>query len=322
MPEVIAHGELLIDFVPTIGGQPLAAVTEFERAAGGAPGNVAAGLARLGVSVGFLGQVGDDAFGHFLESTLADCGVETQALEFTAEALTGLAFVSLTAKGERDFVFYRSPSADMLYARDQIDHSYLRSARLLHIGSISMIAEPARSATLRAVEIAREAGMTVSLDPNLRLNLWPDSNTARAAIEQLWPLAQIIKISEEELDFLTDQPGDLPSAARDLWHPELQVLFVTQGECGCTCLAPGHHQEVEGFEVPVVDTTGAGDGFVAGALKGLLAEPEAVRDRVRLRELCRYANAVGALTTTRRGAIPALPSAAEVEEFMQGASNE
>lgn len=317
MPQVIAHGELLIDFVPTVSGQSLAEVATFERAAGGAPGNVAVGLARLGVSVGFFGQVGDDAFGHFLASTLAESGVETQALAFTSEALTGLAFVSLTAEGERDFVFYRSPSADMLYSPDQIDRDYLQSARLLHLGSISMIAEPARSATLLAAEAAHQDGMLVSLDPNLRLNLWPDARAARQAIEQLWTWGHIIKISQEELRFLAGDGRSLVDSARTLWHPELQVLFVTRGREGCLCLTEELELEVPGFEVQVVDTTGAGDGFVAGALSRLLEAPEELAEPSLLREICHFANAVGAMTTTRRGAIPALPTIAEVKEFVE-----
>lgn len=318
---MIAHGELLIDFIPAASGQRLGAVSTFQRAAGGAPGNVAVGLARLGAAVGFLGQVGDDPFGHFLEATLTKNGVDTQALEFTSEALTGLAFVSLTAQGEREFLFYRAPSADMLYSADQIDLAYLQSAKLLHLGSISMIAEPARSATLRAAKAAHEAGMTISLDPNLRLNLWPDAEAAREAVELLWPLAHIIKISAEELSFLTDDRGDLVESARALWHSQLRALFVTQGRDGCTYLTEGVEGQIDGFEVSAVDTTGAGDGFVAGALKGLLEAPDSVRDQAQMREICRYANAVGALTTTQRGAIPALPSAASVQEYMEQAAD-
>ena len=315
MPAVIAHGELLIDFVSTANGVSLIEAPSFLKAPGGAPANVAVGLARLGVSAGFMGQVGDDAFGHFLAQTLRENKVEVTALRFSGEARTMLAFVSLRADGERDFMFYRHPSADMLYTAADVDANYIRSARAFHFGTISLISEPARSATLQAVKIAREAGLLISFDPNLRLNLWPDAEAARAAMRSGWSLAHVIKVSEEELAFL-GQTDDLVEAARQVWHANLRVLIITRGQAGCRYVSAAFNGEVAGFSVTVTDTTGAGDGFVAGLLKGLLAQPAAQLDEDRLRVICRYANAVGALTTTRRGAIPALPTAEQVETFL------
>ena len=308
MPAVISHGEMLIDFVSTVSGVSLLGAPSFLKAPGGAPANVAVGLARLGVSAGFMGQVGDDAFGHFLAQTLRENNVDAAALRFSREARTMLAFVSLRVDGERDFMFYRHPSADMLYSAADVDADYIRSARAFHFGTISLISEPARSATLQAVKIAREAGLLISFDPNLRLNLWPDVEAARAAMRSGWSLAHVIKVNEEELEFL-GQTADLTEAARQLWHDDLRVLIITQGKAGCRYVTAAFNEEVTGFDVAVTDTTGAGDGFVAGLLKGLLAQPDAHLDENRLRIICRYANAVGALTTTRRGAIPALPTA-------------
>jgi fructokinase len=315
MPAVISHGEMLIDFVSTINGVSLLEAPSFLKAPGGAPANVAVGLARLGVSAGFMGQVGDDAFGHFLAQTLCENNVDVAALRFSPEARTMLAFVSLRVDGERDFMFYRHPSADILYSVADVDANYIRSARAFHFGTISLISEPARSATLQAVKIAREAGLLISFDPNLRLNLWPDVEAARAAMLSGWSLAHVIKVSEEELVFL-GQTDDLTEAARQLWHDDLRVLIITQGQAGCRYVTARFDGEVAGFSVTVTDTTGAGDGFVAGLLKGLLAHPDAHLDEDRLRIICRYANAVGALTTTRRGAIPALPTAEQVEAFL------
>jgi fructokinase len=315
MPAVISHGEMLIDFVSTVSGVSLLEAQSFLKAPGGAPANVAVGLARLGVSAGFMGQVGDDAFGHFLAQTLRENNVDVAALRFSREARTMLAFVSLRVDGERDFMFYRHPSADMLYSMVDIDADYIRSARAFHFGTISLISESARSATLEAVKIAREAGLLITFDPNLRLNLWPDADAARAAIRSGWSLAHVIKVSEEELEFLS-QTADLVEAARQLWHDDLRVLIITQGKAGCRYVTSAFSGEVIGFDVDVTDTTGAGDGFVAGLLKGLLAQSDAHLDEDRLRVICRYANAVGALTTTRRGAIPALPTAEQVEAFL------
>jgi fructokinase len=316
MVDVIALGELLIDFVPTVSGVTLIEAPAFKKAPGGAPANVAAGLAKLGMRAGFMGKVGDDAFGRFLAQALEQVGVDTAALCFSAEARTALAFVSLRADGEREFMFYRHPSADMLYTPDEVNDNAerIRSAKILHYGSISLISEPSRSATLRAIEIARSAGLLLSYDPNLRLNLWPDAEAARAGILLGWPLAHLIKVSEEELAFLagTDDPE---AAVRKLWHPDLRLLVITLGKAGCRYATPRFSGQVPGFEVKAVDTTGAGDGFVAGLLKGLVDHPQAEGDEAQLRAICRYANAVGAITTTERGAIPALPTADQVDKF-------
>src|SRR5258708_5261325 len=315
MPAVVSLGELLIDFVPTTAGVALTEAEAFIMAPGGAPANVAVGLARLGVSSGFMGQVGDDAFGHFLAQTLRDNGVDTAALRFSPEARTALAFVSLKADGERDFMFYRHPSADMLYRPEAIDADYVVGAKVFHFGSISLIAEPARGATLRAVGIAREAGRIVSYDPNLRLPLWPDAEVARASIKLGWSLAHVIKVSEEELFFLSGT-DNIVKAARQLWHSDLRLLTVTRGPLGCVYVTPKFSGEVPGYQVEAVDTTGAGDAFTAGLLKGLIDHPEGPDVEATLHQLCRYANATGALTTTRRGAIPILPTAQQVTTFL------
>ncbi|HET7091121.1 MAG TPA: PfkB family carbohydrate kinase [Anaerolineae bacterium] len=318
MPDAIAIGELLIDFVPTVSGVTLIEAPAFIKAPGGAPANVAVGLARLGVSSGFLGQVGDEAFGHFLAQTLRDNGVDVSHLKYSSAARTMLAFVSLHADGEREFMFYRHPSADMLYHPEDVDPEYVRTARILHFGSISLIGEPSRSATLRAISIALAAGALISFDPNLRLDLWSDAEAAREGIRIGWPLAHVVKIGEEELRFIANA-DDTAEAARAVWHPGLRLMIVTGGARGSRYITPTFAGDVAGFKVEPVDTTGAGDGFVAGLLKGLLDHPDAFGDEAQLRAICRYANAVGALTTTRRGAIPALPTANQVDEFLRHA---
>jgi fructokinase len=178
-----------------------------------------------------------------------------------------------------------------------------------------MISEPSRSATLHAIEAARAAGRLISCDPNLRLALWPDASAARDGLRLAMAQAQVVKISDEELRFLTG--SDDPAAARrELWHDRLELLVVTLGAAGCVCFTPDFAGATVGFEVDSVDTTGAGDGFVAGLLHGLMRDPTASSDQERLREICRFACAVGALTTTERGAIPALPAYARVREFL------
>lgn len=315
MPKVVAFGELLIDFVPTVTGVSLIEAPAFKKAAGGAPANVAVGLSRLGVSSAFMGKVGDDAFGHFLTKTLIDNQVDTSGVVYSGAARTALAFVSLKADGDRDFMFYRHPSADMLFEPDEVNELLIRSSQVFHFGSISLISEPSGSATRRALEIAHQAGLLLTYDPNLRINLWPDELTARQGILSVWEQANVIKISREELTFLSGQ-ADLEVGVRSLWHSDLALLIVTDGKEGCWYFTSGFSGKVAGFMVDAVDATGAGDAFVAGLLKGLIDHPQALESEGTLINICRYANAVGALTTTQRGAIPALPTAAQVAEFL------
>ena len=316
MADAICLGELLIDFVPTVTGTGLTDAPAFIKAPGGAPGNVAVGLARLGVSSAFMGKVGDDAFGHFLANILAESGVDVGPLVFSTEARTALAFVSLRADGEREFMFYRHPSADMLFNPREVDVEALHRAKLLHFGSISLIGEPSRSATLYAVDTARAAGCLISYDPNLRLPLWADANAAREGMLLGLKKAHVVKLSDDESEFLTGI-SDLDAARQALWHDDLKLMVVTRGRAGCVYFTPEFSGTVESFTVEAVDTTGAGDGFVAGLLQGLLTDPATLRDEARLRELCRFANAVGALATTERGAIPALPNRERVRRFLE-----
>ncbi len=311
---VLALGELLIDFVATERGESLGDVSTFVRAPGGAPANVAVGVARLGVPSGFIGKVGDDPFGHHLADVLRSEGVDVTQLRFDAAARTALAFVSLSETGDRDFMFYRHPSADMRHQPDEIDAEALASARILHIGSISTIAEPAASATRHALRLAHEAGLLVSYDPNLRLPLWPSAEAARDGIMALWHDADVIKIAEDELHFLTG--ADDLAAARSLWTPRLRLLLVTRAERGASFLTGEHEGHSAGFAVAVADTTGAGDAFTAAVLAALVQRDDLLENLDALEATLRRANAFAALTTTRRGAIPAMPDAETVDAFL------
>jgi fructokinase len=315
MADVVCLGEVLIDFVPTVTPTTLTDAPAFKKAPGGAPANVAVGLARLGVLSAFMGKVGDDPFGHFLVQTLAEAAVNVAPVRFSTKARTALAFVSLRADGEREFMFYRHPSADILFEPDDVDADIIRGARLLHYGTISLISEPSRSATLHAIDLAREAGCMISCDPNLRLALWPDRDAAREGLLHAIARADVVKLSDEELRFLTG--SDDPAAAREqLWHDGLELMVVTLGAAGCVYFTPDYEGVVVGFGVEAIDATGAGDGFVAGLLQGLLADRRGVTDEANVRAMCRTANAVGALTTTERGAIPALPTYDRVRRFL------
>ena len=318
MADVVAFGELLVDFVPTVTGRSLHNAETFKKAAGGAPANVAAGLARLGVSSAFMGMVGEDGFGHFLTDTLKNAGVDISPLRFTTQARTALAFVSLRENGEREFLFYRSPSADMLMGPESVDEAAIAAARIFHFGSISLITEPARAGTLHAVSLAHRHGKIVAYDPNLRLSLWPDAHAAREGMRLGLAEADIVKIGMEELTFLTGNSAPL-SAARSLWSPRMRLMAVTCGESGSYWLTGEAHGQVPGFHVEAVDTTGAGDAFMAGLLAGLITEGGVPGDAARLESIFRFANAAGALTATGRGAIPSLPTREAVSALIEQA---
>jgi fructokinase len=315
--DVVTCGELLIDFVATEVGVTLAQASQFQKAPGGAPANVAVGIARLGHRVGFMGLVGDDEFGHFLADTLSSNAVDIGGLRFSTQARTALAFVSLLAQGERDFMFYRHPSADMLWRSEDIDPAYTANTRIFHYGSISLIHEPSRSATLTALTYAKRNGALLSYDPNLRLSLWPSPDAARTGMLTGWQHAEVIKVSEEELYFLSEE-SSLECAVSSLWHQHLHLLVVTQGKDGCTYFTPEARGHVPGFAVHAKDTTGAGDAFVAGMLSGLLTA-DLIWEKAVIERALTLGNAVGALSTTQIGAISSLPSLETVQSFLQRA---
>ena len=316
MAQVVCVGDLLIDFVPTVTGTGLVDAPAFQKAPGGAAANVAVGLARLGVASAFMGMVGEDPFGHFLADTLAGAGVDTASLRFTPEARTALAFVSLRADGEREFMFYRHPSADMMFTPAAVDTAAIDAAQALHFDSISLASENPRASSLFAADRARAAGHLVTYDVNLRLPLWSSAEAAKAGILAGLAKAAVVKLSDDELEFMTGSRE--ASAVRSLWHDGLKLVTLSRGSAGSTWFTASGQNDVATMKVTAVDTTGAGDGFMAGLIAGILAEPDAIADAGRLDRLCRFANAVGALTTMERGAIPALPTRAAVESFLEG----
>ncbi|WP_152395234.1 carbohydrate kinase family protein [Paenibacillus guangzhouensis] len=317
MTDVITLGELLIDFTPygkSEHGQPL-----FERNPGGAPANVVAAIARLGRTSGFIGKVGQDAFGHGLRDALASSGVDTTGLVMSATANTTLAFVHLAEDGDRSFSFYRNPGADQLLTVDEVPFVRIAAAKVFHFGSISMTDEPVRSATLAAVQHAKQHGVLVSFDPNLRPALWASEALAKELIGVGLGLADVVKVSEEELEFLTGTV-DLEAGSKLLCDQfKIQLLLVTRGGAGSFYRAGSRIGEHVGFAVQAIDTTGAGDAFMAGAIYSILQAGQSITawSPDQLDSLLTFANAMGALATTRKGGIPAMPTLAEVEGLIQ-----
>ena len=324
MPTVIAFGEALVDLTALERGVSLAEASGFNKAAGGAPANVAVGVSLLGVSSGFVGKVGEDPFGRFLAETLRSRGVDISGLIFSGEARTGLAFIALQQDGEREFTFYRHPSADLYYRPGDIDPALLDEARIFHFGSLSLSREPSASATWKWLETAQERGLKISFDPNLRLDLWPNPETARTVILQTAGRADWIKLSADEFRFLTGEepdwnsPDQVRETARDLFSEAPELLVITLGRSGCLALTPDLELFQPGYRVKTVDTTGAGDAFTAGLLAELAAHPEWDLGPVPLESALRTANAAGALTTTGSGVIPSLPGRGDVEELLSG----
>ncbi len=313
--DLVCFGELLIDFVATAAG-PLRAAPGFVKAAGGAPANVAVAAARLGCKTAFIGAVGRDEFGRFLRDELEKNGVNVRGLQLSARGFTPLAFVSLKENAGRDFLFYWRATADQFMNPLGLPLRIVRSSRIFHYGSISLIHPAPRRATRSALRAALESGKTfVSCDPNIRLNLWPSPAQARAAILKTIETADLVKINEEELKFLSGN-RDLHRGMRSLSRVTRAALLVTRGPRGAAFRWRSVEGEVEGFVVDAIDTTGAGDGFVAGFLTRLLQSPGNLRDLEpdarTLERWVRYANAVGALATTQRGAIPAFPTPEKV----------
>jgi fructokinase len=307
---VISFGELLIDFVALEMGVTVGDASGFIKAPGGAPANVAVAVARLGYNSAFMGQVGDDPFGNHLAEILEAESVNIDGLTFSKTARTALAFVSNTEDGDRSFMFYRHPSADMLMTPDDIKTDVIDNSDIFHFGSVTMIHEPSKSATLKAVQYALDAGKFVSYDPNLRLPLWDNADAAKSGMLAGFEYANFVKISDEELTFLTGGDDVAP-----LWRDHIEMICVTYGHKGAIIhLKDGTQIKHEGYAVRATDTTGAGDSFVAGILIGILEHPDDYQ--AHLADILDFANGIGALTTKQKGAIPSLPSMEQVKAFI------
>ncbi|MYD11940.1 MAG: hypothetical protein F4X02_18075 [Chloroflexi bacterium] len=306
---VLSFGELLIDFVALETGVTVGDASGFVKAPGGAPANVAAAVARLGYSSAFMGQVGDDPFGRHLAAVLAAENVDVEGLMFSQSARTALAFVSNTADGDRSFMFYRHPSADMLMTPEDVKLSVIDACAAFHYGSITLIHEPAASALRKALDHAVAADKFISYDPNLRLPLWESATAGKAGMLSGLDYANLLKISDEELVFLTGGDDVAP-----LWRERMELICVTRGPAGAVAhLKDGTTVERGGYPVKAADTTGAGDAFAAAMLVGILEN----RDnwRAKLPEILDFANAVGAMTCLQKGAIPSLPTMEEARAF-------
>lgn len=312
MCDVVALGELLIDFTlvstdeagyPTLKAQP-----------GGAPGNFLAALQQYGCSTALIGKVGDDAFGHLLVKTLRKLGIATSGIVVDPEVFTTLAFVTLDAEGDRSFSFARKPGADTHLRPDEVDISLLENCKVFHFGALSLTREPARSATRDTVAYAKNRGKIISFDPNLRKSLWPSDQAARDQMEWGLHQADIVKISEEEIDFLwglTPESG----AQKLLKEYNVKLVYITLGSEGCFFANQNGIGKVPSPDgIHVVDTTGAGDIFGGSAMSRFLRMDKAPEDfsREEMADIARFACCAASLSTQMHGGIVSIVPEAEV----------
>ena len=314
MPTIVALGEMLIDFAPAAADYPT-----LKAQPGGAPCNFLAALQKYGCSTAMIGKVGDDRFGRLLIQTAADCGIATEGIVMDASVFTTMAFVTLDTAGNREFSFARKPGADTWLTEHEVDYSLIDACRVFHFGTLSLTDEPARTATQKAVAYAKARGKLISFDPNLRKLLWPDDATAATQMEWGLHQADIVKISDEEVDFLWHTT---PAAAAQKLLREygVRLVYVTMGPRGCyfanhsgsgtTACPTGIH---------VLDTTGAGDIFGGSAMSRLLKldkAPEALSAE-EMSAITRFACCAASLATRHHGGINSIPEEQEVLELMR-----
>ena len=317
MYDVIALGELLIDFAPqsvSPSGYPTLAANP-----GGAPGNFLAALTKYGCRTAMIGKVGDDMFGRLLVNTLKEAGIETRGIVVDSSVFTTLAFVSLDASGNRDFSFARKPGADTCLQPEEIDGILLASARVFHFGTLSLTDEPAASATRKAIALAKDKGLMISLDPNLRKPLWKCEADAKAAIEWSLRQADIVKISDEEIEWLWGiSPED--GAQKLLNEYGVSLVYATLGPKGCHAATRQLNVTVSSpTGIHVVDTTGAGDIFGGSAMSQFLKygkAPSSLTEQ-ELRQIVRFACTAASLSTQKHGGITSVPEPADIEERLK-----
>lgn len=319
MYDIVALGETLIDFTPS--GYNDMGIELFSCNPGGAPANVLAMCAKLGGRTAFVGMVGNDKFGLFLERTMREAGIDVSGLVKSADVPTTLAFVHLDESGDRSFSFYRNPGADICLRYEDIPKHLLQETHIFHFGSVSMTDEPSHSATLQSVDYAQKNGAIISFDPNYRPALWRDYNQAIRAMQEGVARANIIKVSDEELTLLTGET-DVASGAQKLFGPQTALILVTGGDKGSYYLNKVSNGAVPAYKVKAVDTTGAGDAFVGAVLhnlRGMSLEEISTLSKERMKCILAYANAAGGMTTLGKGAIPSMPAHEQINLFTKSA---
>ena len=315
MRRLFSIGEALIDFIPNITNANLKDVQTFTKQIGGAPCNVACTVQKLGQQAYMITQLGNDAFGDIIVETLKNIGVGTQFIKRTDEANTALAFVSLKEDGQRDFSFYRKPSADILYKTEYLNEITINPNDVLHFCSVDLVESNMKEAHKAMVNKFKSANATIVFDPNVRLPLWQNAEACKEAIHEFLPKANVIKISDEELEFITGE-ADEDKAIQSLFEGSVEAVIYTQGAAGASIvLKDGTKIHHKGFKVKAIDTTGAGDAFIGAAISRMLLSDELNITKLLKEEgqdILRFSNMVAAQVTTKYGAIESIPTIEDV----------
>lgn len=313
--DVTALGELLIDF--TENGESSQGNPLMEANPGGAPCNVLAMLQKLGKKTAFIGKVGADMFGNQLKKAVEEVGIDTRNLIMDKKHHTTLAFVHTYPDGDRDFSFYRDPGADMMLTKEEVQKELIQSSRIFHFGTLSSTHEGVREATRHAIELAKEAGCIITFDPNLRPPLWGSLEDARKEIEYGITKCDVLKISDNEVEFLFDTTDYDKGAALIREKYNIPLVLITMGKDGSRAYYKDMRVEVAPFlQENTIETTGAGDTFCASSLNYVLEHGLEDLTEENLKELLTFANAAASLITTRKGALRVMPSKEEVLDFI------
>lgn len=309
---LVAIGEALIDFIPSQTGCSFSDVDSFSPSVGGAPANVCGAFSKLGGKSMMLTQLGNDPFGIKIKDELSEYNIDTSYIKFTDKANTALAFVSLEKDGGRTFSFYRNPSADMLYSPEQVEKSCFENAFALHFCSVSLGNFPMKDAHITAIDYAKNAGALISFDPNLRFQLWKDKDELYRTVNEFIPKADIIKISDEELEFISGEK-DIEKALPELFRGNVKLIIYTCGKDGAYAFTSENRAYAKSANVSASDTTGAGDGFIGSFLwslynKGISSEALQNISADELRECLEFSNKFCGLSVQNSGAIASYPS--------------
>ncbi len=307
---VTSLGEILIDM--TYAGKSESGQTLFEQNPGGAPANVLSAVSRLGGKCAFIGKVGNDMHGEFLNCVLKRENICTEGLITDDKVFTTLAFVDLDEKGERSFSFARKPGADTCLCESEVRFDIIENSTIFHIGSLSLTDEPSRSATMKALKFAKEKGLIISYDPNYRESLWESEEKAKEMMQSVLPYVDVIKMSEEEIRLLTGFEGEI-EASEALIEKGVRIVIITLGEKGAIVRGDEGYVYAKGEKIKAVDTTGAGDAFM-GAFLYKLSQKEALDvNEKELKEFTEFANKVASFCVQRRGAINAMPTIEQLQ---------
>lgn len=315
--DVLAFGELLIDF--TQNGISNQGNGMFEANPGGAPCNVLAMLNRLGHTTAFMGKVGNDIFGHLLKQTLEEISIDTSALEIDEDIRTTLAFVANDENGDRSFSFYRNPGADMMFTPDEVKADAISDAEIFHFGTLSMTHELVREATKKALQIAKEKGVIISFDPNLRESLWTSLELAKEQVTYGLKYCDILKISDNEIQWFTGELDYNKGISLLQEQYQIPLILLSLGKEGSRAYYKDICVEVPAFlQENTVDTTGAGDTFFGSCLHYVLKKGLYNLEEKDLREMLIFANAAASIIITRRGALKVMPSETEIQVLVKG----